>query len=429
MRLAAWFHSGKTAWILTVLAVLVLASAAVLVSVALNLSLAVEDDTGLSAPPQTLPPQEELVPGGAQTEEPVSQTRLTFLAAGDNIIHGNIYIEARERAKGTDAAFDFAPVYGESVAKTVAAADLAFINQESILGGTAYRPSGYPRFNTPDELGNTLVDMGFDIVNIANNHMLDKNEDGLAHAISFWESQPVLLVGGMTKENREEIRILEKDGVKIAFLAYTDMTNFLSLPASSDYVIPYTDDDLIRRQITAARAEADLVFVSVHWGTENEKKENGEQKRIAQLMCDCGADVILGTHPHVIQSLEWLEGADGHRTLVAYSLGDFLSTMEYGRNLVGILLTFDIVSDGERAWVENPAVIPTVTHYTEKDYSYDWLVENIRTDLLQEYTEARAAVHGCRAVDPGFSLTWAENYVRGAIEDDYLPAWLKTAEE
>lgn len=421
MRLSAWFRSGKTAWILTVLVALVLTSAVVLAAVAVRLS-ADEPDIPILESTEVGTTEKASEDTG---KDPLPLTRLTFLAAGDNLVHGNIYIEARERAKETEAAFDFSPVYSEAVKRTVADADLAFINQETILGGTAYRPSGYPRFNTPDEMGDTLVAMGFDIVNIANNHMLDKNEGGLAHAISYWEGQPVLLIGGLTRENKDEIRILEKDGIRIAFLAYTDMTNGLYLSSSSDYVIPYTDDDRIREQIAAARAEADLVFVSVHWGNEDERRENEEQKRVAQLMCDSGADVILGTHPHVIQSVVWLEGQGGHRTLVAYSLGDFLSTMQYGRNLVSILLTFDIVSDGEKAWVENPAVIPTVTHYTEKNYSYDWLVENICTELLQEYTEEQAAVHGCRAVDRGFSLSWAEKYVRGAIDEAYLPAWLK----
>jgi poly-gamma-glutamate capsule biosynthesis protein CapA/YwtB (metallophosphatase superfamily) len=354
----------------------------------------------------------------------IGNKTLSFIAAGDNIVHGNIYIDARQRNQDESREFDFLPMY-DAVADVIENADIAFINQETIIGGESFRYSGYPRFNTPAAMGDALCELGFDVINIANNHMLDKGEKGLAHAIDYWGGKDVLLIGGYTKKDFRNIRILECDGVRIAYLAYTDWTNGLYLEHSSELYVPYVDDSLICEQIREAKTLADLVFVSIHWGTENEKEANAEQRRLAQLMCDSGADVIIGTHPHVLQSVEWLVGEGGNRTLVAYSLGNFMSTMQYGKNLVGGMLSFDIVFDSLGIRVENPCVIPVVTQYTMKNYTYDWLVKDINLYLLEDYTDELAMAHGCRYADKSFTLEWAKNYVKGAIDSDFLPDWLK----
>lgn len=374
--------------------------------------------------PPTAAPIEQNAEDAPLSQPDIGQRRISFVAAGDNLIHGNIYIDARARCEDREREFDFLPMYS-AIADIIAEADISFINQESPIAGSNFRYSGYPHFNTPAEMGHTLVELGFDVINLANNHMLDKGEAGLAHSIEFWGEQEVLSVGGYTKENYNEPRIIECEGVRIAFLAYTDWTNDLYLSSKSQYFIPYTDDDLISSQIKAAKKSADLVFVSIHWGNEDEKKENDEQRRVAQLMCESGADVIIGTHPHVLQSVEWLSGQDGQKTLVAYSLGNLMSTMQYGRNLVSCLLSFDIVLDSDGIRIEAPQMIPVVTQYTMKDHSYDWLVKDIDLYLLQDYTEELASAHGCRVLDSDFSLEWAKGYVRERIAPEYLPAWLK----
>lgn len=354
----------------------------------------------------------------------VGETRLHFVAAGDNLIHGNVYIDAREKNTDETKEFDFLPMYS-AIASIIEDADIAFINQESVIAGNGFRYSGYPRFNTPSEMGDTLCELGFDVINVINNHMLDKGEKGLQYSIDFWQEKDVLLIGGYTADNPNDVRIMECEGIKIAFLGYTDWTNGLYLPSSSKLYIPYTDDDLIKEQISLAKEYADLVFVSMHWGKEDEKEENEEQRRIAQLICDSGADVIIGTHPHVLQGIEWLEGVDGNKTLVTYSLGNLMSTQQYGRNLISCLLSFDIVLDATGLKIDNVLMTPVITQYSEKDYRYDWLVKDIYLCLLEDYTTELAEAHGCRYLDTAFSLEWAKNYVKQAVSEDFLPDWLK----
>ena len=190
-----------------------------------------------------------------------------FIAAGDNIIHENVYTDARNRAKdGQD--YDFIDMYTD-IADFVKSADLAFVNQETPLGGDELGISGYPNFNGPQAAGKALVDLGFDIVNIATNHMLDKKEAGLKGHIDFWNSQPVTLLGGYyDKDDYENIRVVEKNGIKIAFLTYTYGLNGMTLPASSKLYIPLIDSAEITRMIGKAKNLADMVFVVMHWGTD-----------------------------------------------------------------------------------------------------------------------------------------------------------------
>ena len=179
------------------------------------------------------------------------ETRLSFVGVGDNIIYGTK--EAKIHAAGTDEKYDYKPYYA-GVSDIIYNADIAFINQETLMCGDPYSLSYYPTFNSPRELGYNLRDIGFDVINIANNHMLDKGADGLSKTIEFWKSMDAtLMIGGY--ENTEDyntVRYYEQDGIKIAFLSYNEMTNGIVKPVSSDLVIPYLDEDIIRVQTSVA---------------------------------------------------------------------------------------------------------------------------------------------------------------------------------
>lgn len=362
----------------------------------------------------------------AQTQpepEPELETvRLSFIAAGDNITHGHIYVQARAYAAGTDKGYDFYPMY-EDIASLIANADIAFVNQETVMAGDAkYGLSGYPYFNSPQMMGKTLVGLGFDVINTATNHLLDKGESGMLDNIAFWETQPVTVIGEYRdRDDYNTIRVYEKDGVRIAFLAYTYDTNGLYLPRGSSAVVPYIDDSEIARQITEAKKISDLVFVSMHWGTENSFAQNAQQTKTAQVIADAGADVIIGHHPHVLQTIEWIEGKNGGKTLCVYSLGNLISTMPNAANMVGGIITFDIVVTDSKstheAHIENPVLVPTVCHYNE--YSR----EN-RVYLLEHYTDELALAHGCRAGGDMFSLEIAKRYVTANIPAEFLPEFL-----
>ena len=352
--------------------------------------------------------------------EPLHEvTRISFLAAGDNVIHPCIYIDARNRATAKTRPYNFRPMY-DDVDEYIASFDIAFINQETLMGGDELGFSGYPQFNSPRDLGRDLRDMGFDIVNIANNHMCDKKEEGLAGTIDFWESEEmsdITLIGGYrNKEDYDNIRTVEYNGVTVALLSYTYGTNGLRLPSDSEYVIPYINDADIIRQTAIAEEVGDITVVSVHWGEENTSRPTSEQRRVAKLLAENGADVIIGHHPHVLQPIEWIE-TDAGRTLCAYSLGNLVSAMQYWENMVGGFFTFDIVkmSDGT-VFCENPAFVPTAFYYGE-----NYLGSHLY--FLSDYPERKAENHGTGKIyDSPATPSDMLAYAKKIMGDHLVPA-------
>jgi len=346
---------------------------------------------------------------------------ISFLTAGDNVIHPCIYLEAKQRATANTREYHFKPMYAD-VVDLIGRYDFAFINQETLMGGADLGYMGYPRFNSPQDLGCDLVEMGFDIVNIANNHMVDQWEKGLRGTIEFWRNQPVTLIGDvMNKEEYEIPDIIEKDGVSIAFLSYTYGTNGLALPASSELIVPYIDDKDILRHVENAKEMADLVFVSMHWGEENISKPTLEQVRVGQLMADAGVDVIIGHHPHVMQPIEWLTGEDGNRTLCIYSLGNLVSAMMYSQNMVGGFITFDVVSKGgAKPYIDNVQYLPTVFFYGMNYYS-------THLYMMEDYTDAMAAKHGTQIYKNYASAAQMRKFATDVIAAEFLPDWMKNS--
>lgn len=350
-----------------------------------------------------------------EEEREIIEYTTSFIGCGDNIIYGTR--DAKNHAEGTDRLYNYKPYY-TGVADIISDADIAFINQETLMCGEGYSLSYYPMFNSPQELGYDLKELGFDIVNISNNHMLDKGADGLSKTIAFWKNmEDVLMIGGYeTSEDFDNIRFIEKDGIKIAFLSYTYATNGLSKPASSPLVIPYINDEDIIRQTALANDCADLVFVSVHWGVEGSFTPNDEQKRVAQLFADCGVDAIIGHHPHVIQPVEWLNGKDGNKTLCVYSLGNFMAQQAYDYNMIGGIISFDIVhSEVKEPTLENVVFMPTVFHF-----GGNFLGNNVMP--FEQYTPELASVHGVRTYY-GHAMNYDTllGYIKNTVSDEFLP--------
>ncbi len=372
------------------------------------------DDT---AEPYT-PPAVTDVPGTS------TETRISFLAAGDNIIHENVFTDARNRA-GEGEKYNFVDMY-EGIADIVADADLAFINQETAICGDERGVYGYPNFNSPEAVGDTLIDVGFDIVNIANNHTLDMKESGYRATLDYWHEREdkILMIGGhYDKADYENIRVIEEQGVSIAFLSYTYGTNGMYLPSGSTMYLPYIDKDEIVRMTKKADELADLVFVVMHWGEEN-KNITSTQKDLASAITEAGADVIIGMHPHIIQNMEWRTASDGSETLVIYSLGNLLSTQYDNYNLVGGIVTFDIVKSAEgEITIENPIYNPTVTHYNKKRLG-------LQVYLMEDYTEELVALHGnpnygTTAASKVWTLDKIKSFATDNVDDQFLPDFLK----
>lgn len=366
------------------------------------------------------PPSSVSAPPEPVEESPDAVVRLR--AVGDNLIHDSIYRQAAEYAGGEG--FDFGPVY-EHVADLVADADLSFINQETIIAERLFPLSGYPLFNTPEALGEHMVEIGFDLVNVSNNHMFDMGEQGLAAALDFWEEQGVQVFGAWRSEEAMQQPVLtEKNGITIAWVPMTEHTNGLSLPASTAMRYIRTDErELIRQQIELARANADFVVVVPHWGTEYSLSPNDNQLELAQWFADLGVDLVLGSHPHTLQPIEWRTGQSGNRTLVVYSLGNFVGSMLYPQNMLGGMLDLEITKDGETGEVSitRAGLIPTVIHY-------EGLGTHLRVYPFSSYTDELAASHGLVAlaatydvtIAPGsFSMEYMREILRSNIPEEF----------
>ena len=349
----------------------------------------------------------------------------SLLAAGDNLLHSGIYNDAKDRTGGTG--YDFLSIY-QAIANKVGGADFALINQETVFTGST--PSSYPVLNCPQEAVKALADLGFDVISLANNHCLDKGTDGLRSSMAYLDTlKDVIRLGAYYKANNDalKIRVIEKDGIKVALLAYTTFTNkFPDDFNSSGLYVPWVAEDAILGDLARAKQQADAVLVFMHWGDENTFAVTSEQKNLAQFLADNGADVIIGAHPHVIQGVEVLQSADGRSVPCAYSLGTLVSNMQNEENMLSCLLTLDFVKDPDtgKIRVENLQMDPYVFYY---DMSY----KNSALYRLTDLTEELAASHGIgnypkeSSVKNTLSIQRLYGYLHQYINAQYLPDDIK----
>lgn len=358
-----------------------------------------------------------------KTKEEAKDTIVSFVGVGDNLIHNSIYEEAdREAGAEGDGQYSFAKMY-EPMKQDIQNADLAFINQETILGGDELGLSGYPTFNTPSAIADDVEAAGFDLVNTATNHCLDKWQTGIDHSAAVWGSKEGIIAAGTytSQEDRDTIRTIKRKGITFSFLAYTYGTN--GVIPEYDYSVAYFDDATITNDVKKAKEISDVVIVSAHWGTENDFMVNEEQQHYAQLFADLGVDVVIGTHPHVIQKVEWVKGSAGNEMLTVYSLGNFLSGMLEVDNVLGGMISFDFVQDHEskKISVQNVRWIPLVTHYEGDAADIMNTRHNYRVYRLDAYSEAIANKHGLNGYE-GQSVTIAglQEKTAAIIDDQFL---------
>ncbi len=355
------------------------------------------EGSGSSAP---LPPQEPAV-FSAPDPEPV---RAVLVAVGDNLIHDVIY----QQGAGGEG-YDFAPAY-EKIAPLVAQGDFAFINQETLLAGDELPPSSYPAFCSPTEVGREMLRLGFNLFSTANNHSLDWRVPGIQAAGRFWEQQEDIAMAGCycTQEEREGIAYLTRNGMTVALIAATELTNGIPRPEGEVGVLLLNEDrELILQKLETAAQNADFVILSLHWGIEGSGYYTDGQRELAQLLAEAGADLILGHHPHVLQGGEYLETSRG-RSYVAYSLGNFISAQRGAENMLAGFLQVELekAPHGERAEIRGVNFIPTVTHYGPGH-------QEVSVWPLSQYTPELAAAHGVRQYAPAFGWDYLTEQLAG----------------
>ncbi len=332
--------------------------------------------------------------------EPPAPRSVSLLCAGDNLLHINIIKQAKARGGNDPSGYDFRPAY-KRTADMIAAADLAILNQETIVTDK-FEPSNYPLFCSPEALGDQMVEMGFDVMSIANNHLLDKGESGLIASLDYWKTEhPDIPVYGACIKGEEKIPVLDVNGITFAFVGFMEHTNGLKLPKDTKCKITYlSETEEVERQVRAADELADVVVVSAHYGIEVSNTVTEQQLKITRNLVDWGADVVIGTQPHTVQPMEYVNKPDGGQAFVFYCLGNYISSMTSSPlAMVGMLgkLTVTKQPDGEIV-LENPEAIPIISHSAPNEVSiYPW----------SEYTKELAAA----STTEGFSYALAEKLV------------------
>ena len=329
-------------------------------------------------------------------EEEVEEERFTNLsiaAAGDIMFH---MPQIRSAFVGNSQQYNFKPVF-EDVAPYFSAADLAIANFETTLGGAERGFSGYPLFNSPDEVADAIKFAGIDVVSTANNHSLDTRTDGLKRTIQVFNEKGIDTVGTFAEPPTSRVLLKEINEIKVAILAYTESTNGLGDQYPADELLNMLnlmEKDRILEDIEEAKSlEADFIVTFMHWGSEYMEEPNETQVEFAQMMAEAGVDLILGSHPHVIQKSEVIK-LDDHQTFVIYSLGNFISnqrkeTLGDHRELTedGVIVNIDIEKNHltDETTITNVEYVPTwVYRHPKGGSNYTYRILPISEFLLSD---------------------------------------------
>ncbi len=309
---------------------------------------------------------------------------LSVFVAGDALIHQSVYNDAKQE----DGRYDFSAML-EALRPVVAKYDLAFYNQETILGGSKLGLSTYPAFNSPQEFGDNMLSLGFNLVSLANNHTLDRGEKAILSSLEYWSNKPILYAGSYGSfAERNSHKILEKNGIKYALLAYTYGTNGIPVPKGKEYLVNVYTKDMLANDIKAIRQKVDFLMVSMHWGIEYDFNPSKEQEELARFLSNLGVDLVIGTHPHVVQKAEWIND-----TLVYYSLGNLISGQRGTNKRIGMLGSVNVkkIKDG-KVKLSNPRAELIYTYYNQsfrnfKLMWFDEINENILPNHKNIYKE------------------------------------------
>ena len=322
----------------------------------------------------------------------------SLIAVGDNLIHSSLYKDANRHANGgyldfNTGKYDFSPMY-KYIKEIVSGYDIGYINQETILGGTSLGLSDHPTFNSPQEVGDAIIDAGFNLVSLATNHTVDRGKQAVLNSCEYWNSKDTVLTAGSycSTEEKDEIKIEEKNNITYTMLNYTYGTN--GIPVADDYLVNVWPTNLdinnpsidtkyqnykeqVKADIERVRDKVDVLIVAMHWGVEYTHNPTEYEKDMANYLASLDVDIIIGTHPHVIQPVTWIDD-----TLVIYSLGNFISAQyqnywacTYYKCTVGLMtnLTIEKTVKGEEKTikitnVENELIYNYYNQYTWRDF-------------------------------------------------------------
>ena len=344
-----------------------------------------------------------------QIKREKAKVEVSISMVGDVLMHNPTLKSGLQE----DGSYNYDHLF-KNVKKHMENTDISLANQEVILGGTDLGISAYPAFNAPQEVGDSLVESGFNTILHATNHTLDKGEKGVDSALTYWkEKHPETTVLGIheSQEDRDNIYIFEKKGFKIAILNYTYGVNGNRIPEDRSYIVDLMDKSQMEKDIQKANELADYVIVCPHWGTEYVFEATDEQKEWTDFFLKQGVDLVIGTHPHVIEPVEWVEDGE-NKMLVFYSLGNFVSCQDKWYRMLGAMANVKLLKDADgNVTVTEYGVEPLVTHIAGKtEYT---------TYYLKDYTEELAKKNKIRNVDSSFSVEKLKELSKEVFGDLY----------
>lgn len=326
---------------------------------------------------------------------------------GDILLHTPV----EESALQEDGSYDFDAVFAHT-RELIRSADLALVNQEVILGGTELGISGYPAFNAPYEVGDALTEAGFDVVCHATNHALDKGKRGVQNCTSYWQEQhpetAVLGIYGSAEAAAEApyLYTFPDSDICVAILNYTYGTNGIPLPDDMPYAVDLLKEEKVIADIQLAEELADFTVVCPHWGTEYRLEPDSMQQKWADIFLENGVDLVLGTHPHVIEPMEWLRDEEtGHEMLVYYSLGNYVNWTSgtgegVANRMVGGMAEITLTRDkSDKVVISDCGVRALVCHVEPGP-------NGVTVYPLEEYSEELAEQNAIRSQDAAFSKTY-----------------------
>ena len=350
----------------------------------------------------------------------------SLMMVGDDLLHKPVSDSGRQ----SDGTYRYDELF-RNVKKDAKAADLAMINQEVILGGEELGVSGYPRFNGRQEVGDAIAKAGFNMVLHATNHSMDKGKEGILRCLSYWdtvkcsgrkgEKKKNITVTGMydTEKEANKITTFEANEITVAVLNYTYGTNGLPLPYDMPSAVNLMETQKVKKDVKKAKKIADFVIVCPHWGTEYKLEADTYQLTWAKKLADWGVDLIIGTHPHVVEPVKWVKGKNGHQTLVYYSLGNFINSnvssyTGVSKQYYGGMAKVELVrrEDGE-VEIDQAKFVPLITHWSVS-------TGKLTTYKVEDYTKKLWQDNRLRWKDGSFTLENMKEFFNDVVGKKWM---------
>ena len=344
------------------------------------IQIEIDEDNSVTEDEETIETIEPTIE--IEEEQVLENEHVDLLMIGDMLIHQPVYKSGiqEEGSLNYDHLFT-------NISDDLAEAEIKIVNQETILGGSELGFSSYPCFNSPQEIGDSEAKAGFNVILHATNHSMDKGFTAINNTINFWKNNypDITMLGlNLNEDEQNNIYIYEQNNFKIALLNYTYGTNGIPLPTDKPYLVNILNEEQVTKDIKKAKEMADFVVVMPHWGTEYRYTPDSLQEKYTQLFSELGVDLVIGTHPHVLENIELITNSNGHQMLVYYSLGNYVSGQTEKPRVIGGMAKVSIEKDynTNESYITEYELDPIITQqgeytsYKLEDYSDELANEN-----------------------------------------------------